>query len=198
MFWQLLFVWVQWKTGCVHTNKVPSSLPPSSLPPFLPSSLPPFLPSSLPPFLPSFHFCDAPFWFECPTTSSSLVGNISLHQHQPWGRRQERKVNLSGGLSLCWECLAGRTGSRRVGEGTEAPTNEVALVTHSAYANLQPCQDSPIWSKQVSKQIPMSFSLSLEERFCSAENLAVFIAVTAWNPPFAYANHTHLCKFLGE
>lgn len=40
--------------------------------------------------------------------------------------------------------------------------------------------------------------LSLEERFFRAENLAVFIAVTAWKPPFAYANHMHLCKFLGE
>lgn len=80
--------------------------------------------------------------------------------------------------------------------GATALTNEVALVARGAYANLQPCQDSPIWSEQVSKQI--SVSLSLEERFCSVENLAVFIAVTAWKPQFAYANHMHLCKSMGE
>lgn len=40
----------------------------------------------------------------------------------------------------------------------------------------------------------MNFSISL----CSAENIAVFIAVTAWKPRFAYANHMHLCKFTGE
>lgn len=149
---------------------------------------------------PSLHLCDALFCIECPITSSSLVGNISLHQRQPWGRRQERRANPSCGLSLWWEHLAGRTGSGRVGEGTAAPRNEVALVARGAYANPQPCQDSPVWSEQVSKQISASLSLSLflEERFCSAANLAVFIAVAAWKPPFAYANHMHLCKFLGE
>jgi hypothetical protein len=47
--------WAQYMNSICHVGVLflPSFLPHSYLPPFLPSSLPPFLPSSLPPLLPS-------------------------------------------------------------------------------------------------------------------------------------------------
>lgn len=49
-----------------------------------------------------------------------------------FGKEAGEEGESEWGLLLCWECLAGSTGSRRDGEGAAALTNAVALVARGA------------------------------------------------------------------